>query len=251
MTLKSLQTQNGAVETIFVDSTQSRMGVFTPFERLSTGHICATIYNMDDLKQTIAANLTAYRKQAHLTQQQLAQKINYSDKAVSKWERGEGVPDVLVLKSLADLYGITVNDFLASHTGKHRKLRLRDFWAKRWLITLLSDGLVFLVATIITVIWWMIVPADGAVVAKFAFLTAIPVALIVTLVFCCIWGKLWMRCLVVSALIWTLCLLLHLAIQIVVDEYAWMIYLIGAVLQLLVVLWFTLAFFIKRSRNNK
>lgn len=206
---------------------------------------------MDELKHTIAANLAAYRKQAHLTQQQLAEKINYSDKAVSKWERGDGVPDVLVLKQIADIYGITVNDFLYSHPDKPKKLLLKDFWAKRWLITLLSAGLVFLIATVVTVVWWMIAPENGATVAKFAYLTAIPIALIVMLVFSCIWGKLWMRCVVVTALIWTLCLLLHLVINIVQDSYAWMIYLIGAALQVLVVLWFMLAYFVKRGKQSK
>ena len=137
---------------------------------------------MDELKHTIANNLAEYRKQARLTQQQVAEKINYSDKAVSKWERGEGVPDVLVLKKLADLYGITVNDFLVEHSSRKRP-RLKEFWAKRWLIVLLSAGLVFLVATILTVIWWLIVPDDGRTVAKYAYIAAIPVALIVTLVF--------------------------------------------------------------------
>ena len=203
---------------------------------------------MEELKQTIAANLAAYRKQANLTQQQLAEKINYSDKAVSKWERGEGVPDVLVLKELADIYGVTVNDFLVPHASAKKKLRLKDFWAKRWLITLLSAGLVFLIATIVTVIWSIIVPASGKDVAMYSYITAIPVALIVTLVFSCIWGKLWMRCAVASALIWTLCLLLHLVIRIVVTEYAWMIYLIGAALQVLVILWFVLAYFVRRGK---
>ena len=205
---------------------------------------------MDELKQTIAANLAAYRKQAHLTQQQLADKINYSDKAVSKWERAEGVPDIIVLKTLADLYGITVNDFLADHPDKPKKLRLKDFWAKRWLISLLSAGLVFLVATIVTAVWWMVVPTDGRTVAKYAYLSAIPIALIVTLVFSCLWGKLWMRCIVVSALIWTLCLLLHIVIDIFAD-YAWLIYIIGAAFQVLVILWFILAYFLKRGKQNK
>lgn len=204
--------------------------------------------SMDELKHTIANNLAEYRKQARLTQQQLAEKINYSDKAVSKWERGEGVPDVLVLKKLADLYGITVNDFLVEHSSRKRP-RLKEFWAKRWLIVLLSAGLVFLVATILTVIWWLIVPDDGRTVAKYAYIAAIPVALIVTLVFSCIWGKLWMRSAVASALIWTLCLLLHLVILTVTD-YAWMIYLIGAVLQILVILWFVLAYFLKRGKQK-
>ena len=168
---------------------------------------------------------------------------------MSKWERGESVPDVIVLKAIADLYGITVNDFLAEHTDKPKKLRLKDFWAKRWLITLLSDGLVFLVATVVTVIWALIAPEQGVVVAKYAYISAIPIALIVTLVFACLWGKLWMRCIVVSALIWTLCLLLHLVITIFAS-YAWLIYLIGAALQVLVILWFILAFLIKRGKQK-
>ena len=205
---------------------------------------------MDDLKQTIANNLVLYRKQAGLTQQELAAKINYSDKAVSKWERGDGVPDVLVLKEIADLYGLTVNDFLAEHKSKPKKIKTKSFWAKRWLITLLSAGLVFLVATVVMVIWLLIDPSSTASVAKYAYVSAVPVSLIVVLVFSCVWGKLWQRCVVVSALIWTLCLLIHLVLNIV-SLNAWMIYLVGAALQVLVIMWFVLAFFIKRSRAAK
>ena len=206
---------------------------------------------MDELKQIIANNLTNYRKQAHFTQQELAEKLNYSDKTISKWERAEGVPDVMVLKELADLYGITVNDFLVEHTEKAKRLKFKDFLAKRWLITLLSLGLVFLVATIVVVLWLIIQPNPTLSVAKYAYIAAVPVALIVALVFSCIWGKLWQRCLVVSALIWTLCLLIHLVLNIVTQENTWMIYLVGAALQLLVILWFILAYFVKRGKVSK
>ena len=206
---------------------------------------------MDELKQIIADNLTNYRKQAHLTQQELAEKINYSDKTISKWERAEGVPDVVVLKELADMFGITVNDFLVDHTEKPKKLRFKDFWAKRWLITLLSAGLVFLIATVIVVLWLIIDPDTSAPVVKYTYFASIPVALIVVLVFSCVWGKLWQRCVVVSALIWTLCLLIHFVLNIVTIETAWMIYLVGAALQLLVILWYILAYFIKRGKAAK
>lgn len=206
---------------------------------------------MEDLKQTIAKNLVLYRKQAGLTQQGLANKINYSDKAVSKWERAEGVPDVLVLKAIADLYGVTVNDFLADHTDKPKKIRFKDFWAKRWLITLLSAGLVFFIATIVMVVWLMIQPTPSVSVPKYVYLTALPIAIIVVLVFSCIWGKLWQRCIVGSALIWTLCLLIHLVLNIVTLNNAWLIYLIGAAMQLLVILWFLLVYFVKRGKQNK
>ena len=70
---------------------------------------------MDDekLKRQIGTNIAAHRKNAGLTQAGLAEKLNYSDKAVSKWERGDSIPDVLTLMALADLFEITVNDLLA------------------------------------------------------------------------------------------------------------------------------------------
>ena len=201
-----------------------------------------------ELKEIIANNLISYRKQAHLTQQELAEKINYSDKTVSKWERADGVPDVFVLKELADLYGITVNDFLTDHTEKPKKLKFKDFWAKRWLITLLSAGLVFLIATIVVVLWLIIDAGTSVPVAKYTYIAAIPISLIVVLVFSCIWGRLWQRCVVVSALLWTFCLLIHLVLDIVPLDNAWMIYLVGAALQLLVILWYILAYFVRRGK---
>ena len=185
-----------------------------------------------------------------MTQQELAEKLNYSDKAVSKWERAEGVPDVLVLKAIADLYGVTVNDFLVDHT-KPKKLRFKDFWAKRWLITLLSAVLVFFVATIVVFVWLVVEPNLAAIVAKYTYLTALPIAMIVVLVFSCMWGKIWHRCVVGSLLIWTLCLLIHLALNIVALEYTWMIYVVGAAMQLLIVLWFVLVYFVKRGKSVK
>ena len=159
---------------------------------------------------------------------------------------------MLVLHELAKLYGVTVNDFLVEHNGDMpKKVKTKSFWAKRWLITLLSAGLVFLVATIITVVWLLAEPNTSFPIAKFTFLAALPIALIVTLVFSCVWGKLWQRCGVVTALIWTLCVLIQISLNLALSN-AWLIYLVGAALQVLVVLWYLLAYFIRRgkAKNN-
>ena len=66
---------------------------------------------MEDIKSIIAENIVQLRRANGMTQIDLAEKLNYSDKAVSKWERGESVPDISVLKNIADLFGVTV-DFL-------------------------------------------------------------------------------------------------------------------------------------------
>ena len=67
---------------------------------------------MDELKLVVASNLIKLRQAAGMTQAELGEKLNYSDKTVSKWERGESIPDAYVLTRLAELYGLTVDDLL-------------------------------------------------------------------------------------------------------------------------------------------
>ncbi|ABX81351.1 helix-turn-helix domain-containing protein [Acholeplasma laidlawii] len=57
--------------------------------------------NKDLITKYLADNIVYYRKKMALTQLELADKLNYSDKSISKWERGEGVPDIFVIKELS------------------------------------------------------------------------------------------------------------------------------------------------------
>ena len=70
------------------------------------------IQDEQTLRRTTAKNIAAYRKAHKDTQLDLARKLNYSDKSVSKWERGEGLPDVYILAQIAQLYGITVSNLI-------------------------------------------------------------------------------------------------------------------------------------------
>lgn len=205
---------------------------------------------MEDIKKTIANNLAGYRKKAGLTQQQLAEKLNYSDKAVSKWERAEAIPDVVVLKAIADIYGIKVDDFFSEQIAQQPigiigKIK----HASHFLVTCLSVGLVWLLAIIVGVVLMLI---DSTVqVAPFIMLVALPVSIIVALVFSCIWGRLWHTGACVSALIWSVCVAFHLFLQ----EFAgltntWLVYIIGAACQVLVVLWFLLLLVLKKAKFN-
>ena len=76
---------------------------------------------MDTLEEIVAYNLTELRKNARLTQAELAEKINYSDKSVSKWERGEALPDLKVLTRLAELFGVSIDYFVTKDAGKQKK----------------------------------------------------------------------------------------------------------------------------------
>lgn len=65
-----------------------------------------------DLVTILAGNIATQRKKAGMTQAALAEVLGYSDKTISKWERGEGLPDVLCLKRMADTFGVSVDALL-------------------------------------------------------------------------------------------------------------------------------------------
>ena len=77
-------------------------------------------------KENIARNITAYRKRINLTQLQLAERLNYSDKAISKWERAEGVPDTVIMLKLCEIFNVTLNDLVADKPKKEKKPTLRN-----------------------------------------------------------------------------------------------------------------------------
>lgn len=66
---------------------------------------------MDQIK--IGKFIAECRKQKNLTQMQLAEKLNITDKAISKWERGLSLPDSSIMLELCGILGITVNDLLS------------------------------------------------------------------------------------------------------------------------------------------
>ena len=69
---------------------------------------------MKDIKSNIARNIQELRKARGMTQLELAERLNYSDKAISKWERGESVPDLYVLKQLADFYNVKIDTLISA-----------------------------------------------------------------------------------------------------------------------------------------
>ena len=155
------------------------------------------------LKEIVAKNLTELRKSSRLTQVELAEKINYSDKTISKWERGEGLPDVETLKKLADLYGVTVDSILNENFNVKRHMRRKYglIAGQKTLIAIFSAVLVWLCATIAYVVFvWAGTPKNHAALS---FIAALPATFIVLLVFGSIWGKTWFNVIFASSLLWT------------------------------------------------
>ena len=89
-------------------------------------------------REIIAENITRLRKSAKLTQAELAEKLNYSDKAISKWERGDSIPDVFVLSELASLFSVTVDYFLCEHSDNEKKPVLEEYKKRTRLAVVLT-----------------------------------------------------------------------------------------------------------------
>jgi len=200
-----------------------------------------------ELKDIVAKNLVELRRIFSYTQVEIAEKLNYSDKAISKWERGESLPDIETLKKLADIYGVTVDFLLTENADIRKNLNKRKLIAgQKTLISLLSTLLVWIVATAVFAIlcWCGLSTREAA----FSFIVALPVSFIVLIVFDSIWGKLWLNLIFVSGLLWTLALCIYLAIN---SSSGWLCFIIPIPLQLAVLLWYGLKILNSRIKKKK
>ncbi len=108
-----------------------------------------------DIKLIIAKNLANLRKNKKITQTELAEQFGYSDKAISKWENGDTLPDIQTLYQLCEFYNVTL-DFLVSEQSFDEKIKYINHLNKRViinnsLIELLYCSFVWILAVIIYV----------------------------------------------------------------------------------------------------
>ena len=207
---------------------------------------------MDDekLKYQIGANIAAYRKQAGMTQAGLAEKLNYSDKAVSKWERGESIPDVITLMQLAELFEVTVNDLLADPnalpgnpgTLEKAMTQVSEKALKRKsnknVILALTTTLVWFVALFVFVImssFEMLDPYSWLI-----FFFAIPANAIVLLSLRSAWRDFRWNQGLITVIAWGSLLTIYMTILVVFHYNFWKIFLLGIPGQIAIWLWFRL-----------
>lgn len=171
-----------------------------------------------------------YRKRAGLTQAELAEKINYSDKAVSKWERGDGVPDVAVLCEMAEIFGVTLNDMVSENAPR----KAPPIRGTRIIITCLSLAIVWLVATLVSTV--LTIAAPWFRYSWMAYIYGIPVSFIVLTVFTTVWRHNTLLFISVSGLIWTAILSVYLSLRFIPNMA--LLFVLGAPLEFMAVLWF-------------
>ena len=138
-----------------------------------------------DLREVTAKNIAALRGTKKMTQLELGEALSYSDKAISKWERGEAVPDAYVLLEMSRLFGVSVDWILTPHAEDEPAPRPNaDRQRLRLIVTLISFFGVFFAATVAFVTMALVWQAFWQI-----FIYVLPVALCVLLVFNSVWGR--------------------------------------------------------------
>ena len=191
---------------------------------------------MNDIKSIVAKNISELRQSNNMTQLELAEKINYSDKAISKWERAESSPDISVLVDIATVFGVTVDYLIkADHTEapvKESEAPKRQYNRKP--IAYIAESGAWLVAIVAFIITPMIV--KGMTFQFLYFVYALPIVLIVKLVFNSIWFNPRNNYYIISVMMWSILAAVHITCLYFGLNVA-LIYLLGVAGQIVIVLW--------------
>jgi transcriptional regulator with XRE-family HTH domain len=198
---------------------------------------------MDDLKKVVAGNIIKLRTSMNLTQAQLGEKLNYSDKSISKWERGESVPDVFVLKTIADMAGVTVDYIITPHDPDEEvQIEAKGPRYSRRFITLTVLAGIWALAVLVFVVLWLC-----GIFNWLVFIYAIPVSLITLLVLNSVWGDRRWNLYIISGLVWGIICSIYLT---AIKFNWWQLFLLGIPAQIIIIFAFSIRRRPKKAVNN-
>ena len=184
----------------------------------------------ENVKEIIAANLCALRKENKLTQQQLAEKLNYSDKAVSRWENAETLPDIETLCKICDIYGVRFEYLLQKEQPKKNPYVVKSNLTSRILITFIIVCSFWIAATLTYTYVNVIFDVKVWTIFMWAVTLSAVVCEICNAVF---FKNKVLGCVLVSIISWTLILSLYLQ---TLKYNTWMLFIMGVPLQAVIIL---------------
>ncbi|MBR4236175.1 MAG: helix-turn-helix domain-containing protein [Clostridia bacterium] len=176
------------------------------------------------LKKRLGESLSAHRKKAGYTQSELGEKLNYSDKSISKWERGDGLPDVGVIIALAQMYGVTTDELLGLSPAEKKAV---EPTARRATKLLTFSGLIWLCASVIFII--LVLFAPNMHNKWLCFVVALPINAAALCALFLKWRSYGWAFGALCAAIWTACVSVHLVFGI---RNPLIVYAAGVLLQL-------------------
>lgn len=192
---------------------------------------------MDDFKKIVAQNITKLRTASDMTQAELGEKLNYSDKSISKWERADALPDAFVLKNMAEIFGVTVDYILSEHNENEKIVQPTRGFSRSVVSTITFIGIWTLSLFAFIVTWLCGMPT------WLIFVYTVPVSLIVLLVLNSLWGIGKINMFIISGIVWGLITCVYLTFY---TQDWWQLFIIGIPAQIIIIL----SFFIKKKRNK-
>lgn len=191
---------------------------------------------MKDIQEVLIDNLIALRRARGLTQIELGERVNYSDKTISKWENADSCPGIEAIYRLAAFYGVRVDDLLredfvpdAPRSPEDERQEKQRRYSKL-VIALLAVMAVWAVATVLFVAGLL----NASAAPWLSFIDAVPCSAITLLVFNTLWGNRRMNYLIISVLLWTMLCAVYLHVML---YQLWAIFLLGIPVQIAIVLW--------------
>lgn len=199
----------------------------------------------EEIKKIVGSNIAYFRTRAGFKQSELAELLNYSDKSISKWERGDGTPDITVLVKLSEIFDVGIGQFLSEERTDFSPHKRR----KQIIIPIISIALVYFIASILFMLlkivnsyfdFYFIVP-------WLIYIFAICFASIIGIVFSKIWKNRKVTFVSVSALCWSVALSLHFTFSFAYPiQYSYLTYSAAFVFQIIIILWFLM----KKRKNE-
>lgn len=185
---------------------------------------------MEDIKEVISQNIATIRKKRKLTQVELSEKLNYSDKAISRWEKGESLPDIETLHKLSEILEVPVASFFEENAFAEREIpKKKSNIPNKIMVTVLSCLVVWIVATLL----YVYIYTYSDIEYWQAFIWAVPATTILLCYYNKIWGWTMLSIFLHSVTLWSLVVAIYCQF---LDYNIWIMFLLGALLQVIIVL---------------
>lgn len=196
-----------------------------------------------EMKQNVAQNIYYLRTANNMTQSELAAKLNYSDKAVSKWERAEGAPDAFVLHQIGEIFGVSVDYLLKHHSEQEKRLDTKPVRNLKKQISSTVFWGIIAVAVVLAVLLYL---TTGSIYWHI-FIYSVPITCIVQIVLSAVWWHGRGSFIFTSLLVWSILLTVYVSLF---RYNYWQIFFIGVPAQIIVFLAYRMKISVTITRKN-
>ena len=195
---------------------------------------------MKTIKEILVENLINLRKTHKLTQLELSDKIGYSDKAISRWEHGEVLPDITTLEKLAEIYGVSFTSLFEENLNIQKEKSKNSQLTNKLLITLLS---IFSVWVLVIISYITLKLTIGEHIWEL-FVIGVPLSFLLSTIFTAIWWKKKHAFIHASLFLWTTLASIFFTL---LKYNLWMVFILGVPIQIILILCAGFKF----TKNNK